>query len=232
MPENRFIIVILWVIAALILAACNAEVPFEEALSEVESVVETTAVAPTMPHSTPTLESATQTPPATPTLAPTEIPPAKETVNLPDLGPAPEFTNQVWLNTDAPITLASVQGEKAVLVEFWTFGCINCKRTIPWVREWHEKYSGDEFVVVSVHYPEFNYERELENVRNATVELDVPYSVAIDNEGTTWRAYKQRYWPTTYLIDKNGRIRLQHIGEFRDSSAAEMEAAIQTLMAQ
>lgn len=232
MPKNRFVIVVLWVCTVLIMAACRAEVQSEVAFSDVEDGVEATAVAPTTPHSNPAFASATQAPPATPTLTPTEIPPTKEAVNLPDLGPAPEITNQVWLNTDEPVTLASVQGEKAMLVEFWTFGCINCLRTIPWIREWHETYSGDDFVVVSVHYPEFDYERDIENVRAATVELDVAYPVAIDNDRVTWNAYKQRYWPTTYLIDKNGRIRVQHIGEFRESSAAEMDAAIQAVIAQ
>ncbi len=232
MLKNRLIIVFLWIIIGLIVTACRAEMLPDESLSAVEAGSMTTAVAPTTPHLNPTLIPATQAPPATPTLIPTEIPPTKETVNLPDLGPAPEITNQVWLNTDAPVTLASVQGEKAVLVEFWTFGCINCLRTIPWVREWHEKYSGDDFVVVSVHYPEFDYERDIENVREATVELNVAYPVAIDNERVTWNAYNQRYWPTTYLIDKNGRIRMQHIGEFRESSAAEMDAAIQAVIAQ
>lgn len=122
MTKNRFAVIVLWVLAGLILVACTGEAPLEAALSDADGGLIATAVVPTTPHSSPTLESATQTPPATPTLIPTEIPPTKESVNLPDLGPAPEITNQVWLNTDEPITLASVQGEKAVLVEFWTFG--------------------------------------------------------------------------------------------------------------
>ncbi len=122
MSKNRFVIVILWFFTVLIMAACRAEVQPEAALSDVEDGVEATAVVPTMPHSDPTIASETQAPPATPTLIPTEIPPTKVVVDLPDLGPAPEITNQVWLNTDEPVTLASVQGKKAVLVEFWTFG--------------------------------------------------------------------------------------------------------------
>ncbi len=83
-----------------------------------------------------------------------------------------------------------------------------------------------------MHYPEFTYEREIENVRAATQRLEVDYPVAIDNDRVTWNAYQQRYWPTTYLIDKNGRIRVRHIGEFNQGSAAEFEEAIQALIAQ
>ena len=86
--------------------------------------------------------------------------------------------------------------------------------------------------MISVHYPEFEYEREYDNVVEATERLGVAYPVAIDNDRVTWGAYRQRFWPTTYLIDKNGRIRYKHIGEFNDSSAAEAEAAIQALMSE
>ena len=100
---------------------------------------------------------------------------------------------------------------------------------IPWVREWHSKYSGDSFAVVSVHYPEFGYEEDVENVIEATERLGVEYPVAIDNDGRTWRAYDQRFWPTRYLLDKNGHIRFKHIGE---GAYEETEAYIQALMAE
>ncbi len=83
-----------------------------------------------------------------------------------------------------------------------------------------------------MHYPEFSYERDIDNVRQALIDLDVPYPVAIDNDRVTWGAYSQRYWPTTYLIDKAGRIRVKHIGEFNARSAAEFEQAIVALMAE
>jgi hypothetical protein len=96
---------------------------------------------------------------------------------------------------------------------------------IPWVREWYRQYSGDDFVVVGVHTPEFAYEREVPNVMEALERLNVPYPVAIDNAELTWRAYKQRYWPTRYLIDKMGRIRYHHVGEGAyDQTAAAIEA--------
>ena len=100
---------------------------------------------------------------------------------------------------------------------------------IPSLREWHEKYSSEGLVVIGNHYPEFGYEEDLDNLKAALVDLDVPYAVAQDNSGATWRAYRNRYWPTLYLIDKMGHIRYVHIGEGR---YAETETAIQTLLAE
>ena len=97
------------------------------------------------------------------------------------------------------------------------------------MREWHEKYRGDGLVVIGIHYPEFDYERDLENLKQAVERLDVPYPVAQDNDRQTWGAYGVRYWPTMFLIDKDGRIRYTHIGEGR---YAETERAIQTLLAE
>jgi len=100
---------------------------------------------------------------------------------------------------------------------------------IPWVREWYEKYEVDDFAVIGIHYPEFGYEEVYENVVQATVELGVDYPVAIDNDGATWRAYQQRFWPTRYLIDKGGNIRVKHIGE---GAYDENDLYIQALMAE
>lgn len=100
------------------------------------------------------------------------------------------------------------------------------------VREWHEKYTGDDFAVLSVHYPEFNYEKDLDNVQDALLRFEIEYPVAIDNDRRTWGAYGQRFWPTTYLIDKKGHIRLIHIGEYTRGSDKEIEAAIEALMAE
>lgn len=100
---------------------------------------------------------------------------------------------------------------------------------IPWVREWYQKYEGDDFAVVSIHYPEFGFEEDYNNVVKATVDLQVEYPVALDNDGLTWRAYRQRYWPTRYLIDKQGNIRFQHIGE---GAYEETESYIQQLIAE
>ena len=98
---------------------------------------------------------------------------------------------------------------------------------IPSLREWHEQYGVDGLVVIGNHFPEFSHEKDLENLKAAIERLDVPYPVAQDNDGKTWRAYHNRYWPTLYLIDKQGHIRYQHIGEGR---YPETEAAIQALL--
>jgi hypothetical protein len=100
---------------------------------------------------------------------------------------------------------------------------------IPWVREWYEKYEGDDFTVIGMHYPEFGFEEDFDNVLQATQELGVAYPVALDNDGATWRAYQQRYWPTRYLIDKEGNIRYTHIGE---GAYDETEYFIQQLIAE
>ena len=141
-------------------------------------------------------------------LEPTSPPP----LELPFLGQAPELENEVWLNTDQPLQLAGLRGQ-VVLLEMWTFGCINCKNVIPSLREWHEKYHREGLVIIGNHYPEFSYERDLDNLKEAIDRLDIPYPVTQDNERRTWGAYDNRYWPTLYLIDKQGNIRYVHIGE-------------------
>jgi glutathione peroxidase-family protein len=100
---------------------------------------------------------------------------------------------------------------------------------IPWVREWYKTYAGEDFIVIGMHYPEFGYEEEYDNVLQATKELGVDYPVALDNDGRTWRAYRQRYWPTRYLIDRQGNIRYMHIGE---GAYEETEQYIQALIAE
>ncbi len=96
------------------------------------------------------------------------------------------------------------------------------------MREWHNTYKDQGLVVIGNHYPEFDYERDLENLEAAIIRLEVPYPVMVDNDGQTWQAYRNRYWPTRYLIDKRGRIRYTHIGE---GAYPETEAAIQALLA-
>jgi hypothetical protein len=98
---------------------------------------------------------------------------------------------------------------------------------IPSLREWHETYSSEGLVLIGNHYPEFTYEEDLDNLKKAVQALEIPYAVAQDNQGDTWRAYNNRYWPTLYLIDKRGHIRFQHIGE---EAYDETEAAIQALL--
>ena len=133
-------------------------------------------------------------------------------VALEDLGPAPELTGiTAWINSD-PLTLASLRG-KVVLVHFWTFGCINCIHVQPYVKAWYDQYAADGFVVVGVHTPELSFERDIGNVRDAVAKDDVRFPVAFDPAYATWNAYRNRYWPAFFFVDKNGRIRHTHFGE-------------------
>jgi thiol-disulfide isomerase/thioredoxin len=144
---------------------------------------------------------------------------------LDNQGMPPELFNEVWLNSE-PLKLADLHG-KVVIVEFWTFGCINCKNVLPSLREWHQNYEDDGLVIIGVHTPEFGYEGELENVKQALVDLDVKYPVAIDNDWQTWRAYQNRYWPAKYFVDKAGNLRHIHIGE---GGYEQQEEIIQALL--
>lgn len=160
--------------------------------------------------------------------APPAESPMPKIAALPDLGPAPELTNETWLNVDSPLRLADLRG-KVVMVEMWTFGCINCQNVMPSLREWHSKYKDQGLVIIGNHYPEFSFEEDLQNLKDAIVRFDIQYPVAQDNDGATWRAYKNRYWPTLYLIDKQGYLRYVHIGEGRYE---ETEENIRALLAE
>jgi thiol-disulfide isomerase/thioredoxin len=125
--------------------------------------------------------------------------------------PAPEITGQSWLNS-APLKLAELRG-KVVLVEFWTFGCYNCRNVEPYIMAWHQKYVDRGLVVIGVHAPEFSYERVIANVQRYVREHAIQYPIAIDNDFNTWKRYNNRYWPAMYLIDKRGIIRYLRVGE-------------------
>jgi thiol-disulfide isomerase/thioredoxin len=124
---------------------------------------------------------------------------------------APDIANPTWLNSE-PLHLADLKG-KVVMVEFWTFGCYNCRNVEPYVKPWHRTYANQGFVVIGVHSPEFSHEREVENVRRYLHEHDIRFGVPIDNDFSTWNKYGNRYWPAMYLIDKQGVIRHVRIGE-------------------
>lgn len=148
---------------------------------------------------------------------------------LPQYGQAPEFVGiEKWLNTDVALTMESLRG-KVVLVDFWTYSCINCIRTLPYVTSWYEKYKDQGFVVVGVHTPEFEFEKKTANVADALKRYNINYPVAQDNDYGTWQAYNNRYWPAHYLIDVNGKIREYHFGE---GNYQETERAIQSLLAE
>ncbi len=132
--------------------------------------------------------------------------------NLGDYGMAPEIlTDGMWLNSD-PLSMEDLKG-KVVIIDFWTYSCINCVRTIPYLKSWFETYEDDGLVIIGVHSPEFAFERDPENLRKAMAELGVEWPVVQDNQFTQWRAYNNRYWPAKYFIDAQGRIRYFHFGE-------------------
>jgi len=161
-------------------------------------------------------------------LSAVDLEPTSSPGNLSDLGRAPELSNEVWLNTDQPLRLAKLRG-KVVLLEMWTFSCINCQHVIPTLKTWHREYQDQGLVIIGNHYPEFSYEKDLGNLQKAVEDLGLEYPIAQDNQGKTWQAYHNRYWPTLYLIDKKGFIRYRHIGE---GNYSETEAAIQKLLAE
>jgi len=131
---------------------------------------------------------------------------------LPNLGPAPELVGiNNWINSE-PLTLEDLRGQ-VVLIDFWTYSCINCVRTLPYLTDWYDKYADDGFVIIGVHTPEFAFEEYPENVQDAVERFDIEYPVAQDNEYQTWRAYNNRYWPAKYFIDAEGNIRYTHFGE-------------------
>ncbi len=141
---------------------------------------------------------------------------------LPALGGA-----TAWLNTP-PLTAAGLRGH-VVLIDFWTYTCINWLRTLPYVRAWAEKYKDHGLVVIGVHTPEFGFEHNLENVRRAARDLRVEYPIAIDNDYAIWSAFDNHYWPALYFVDAQGRIRHHHFGE---GQYEESEMIIQQLLAE
>lgn len=153
---------------------------------------------------------------------------AKTAEGLTYYGMAADFTGaKAWINSP-PLTLASLKG-KVVVVDFWTYSCINCLRTLPYVKAWAQQYADQGLVVIGVHTPEFAFEKQEDNVRKAVRDLGVAYPVALDSDWTIWKAYKNQYWPAHYFIDAQGRIRYEHFGE---GGYAESETAIRALLAE
>ncbi|RCW70566.1 cytochrome c biogenesis protein DipZ [Pseudorhodoferax soli] len=147
-------------------------------------------------------------------------------LDLPVLGAMPPIEGAVgWLNSPA-LSAQDLRG-KVVLVDFWTFGCINCRNALPHVREWHRKYKDQGLVVLGVHTPEFAYEKNTANVQRALVDLDVPFPVALDNNFAIWRAFRNNYWPALYFVDARGQIRFHHVGE---GAYEKSEQVIQQLL--
>ena len=142
---------------------------------------------------------------------------------------APEFAGITgYINAPENFTLASLRGH-VVLVDFWTYSCINCIRTFPYLESWNEKYSGDGLVIVGVHTPEFAFEKNYANVLAAVQRFGIKYPVLLDSNHATWDAYQNEYWPRDYLVDANGNVRFNHVGE---GGYGETEAQIVQLLSE
>jgi cytochrome c biogenesis protein CcdA/thiol-disulfide isomerase/thioredoxin len=145
---------------------------------------------------------------------------------LPNYGKAAELVGiSGWINSP-PLTLKQLHG-KVVLIDFWTYSCINCLRTLPYIKKWYADYKDKGFVVIGVHTPEFEFEKDHQNVESAAKRLGITYPIAQDNDYKTWQAYQNEYWPAHYLIDQNGNIRSVHFGE---GGYVETENAIRNLL--
>jgi thiol-disulfide isomerase/thioredoxin len=133
----------------------------------------------------------------------------------------PEFQGiQQWLNS-SPLTRQDLKG-RVVLLQFWTLGCINCQRTLPYITSWHQQYAKQGLQVIGVHTPEFPFERKVSNIQAAMKRHGITYPVAIDNNFKTWQAYRNEYWPHLFLADRQGIIRYDHIGEGAYAETAQM----------
>lgn len=140
---------------------------------------------------------------------------------------APELVEpNGFINAD-PFTLESLRGDKVVLLDIWTYSCINCQRTVPYLNAWYEKYKDDGLVIVGVHSPEFTFEKNRANVQDAVERLGIKYPVVMDNDFTTWRAYENSWWPRKFLIDVDGYVVYDHIGE---GGYEETESVLQQLL--
>lgn len=130
-----------------------------------------------------------------------------------------------FINTDGkPVTIGEFVGKKVVLIDFWTYSCINCQRTTPYLNSWHEKYKDKGLLIIGIHTPEFEFEKDYKNVKTAVEKFGIKFPVVLDNDYSTWTAYKNQYWPRKYLIDIDGYVVYDHIGE---GSYEETERKIQ-----
>lgn len=157
---------------------------------------------------------------------------ARALEGVPDLSvsepyPAPEIALEEWINSD-PLTMAKLKG-KVVVIDFWTYSCINCQRTLPYLIDWDKKYRKDGLVVIGAQAPEFAFEKVRSNVEEAVKEAGITYPVVLDNDLELWNAYQNRYWPAKYFIDRQGNVRHTHFGE---GEYAESERIIRYLLSE
>ncbi len=148
--------------------------------------------------------------PASPAPAPAS---PTELATVPPVGKSlPEFQGiSQWLNS-APLTVADLRGS-VVLIQFWTFACINCQRTLPYIVQWHQRYAAQGLKVIGIHTPEFAFERDVNTIKQALQKHNITYPVPVDSGFQTWQAYRNEYWPHLFLADRQGALRYDHIGE-------------------
>ena len=213
------LLVVVIIVAAIAIAGCASSEKATEELTAAPATAEPEAETPT---GTPQEETAALLTPEMERATPTPIPKPKIAK-----GPlAPEVVGiKAWINSH-PLKIGDLKG-KVVLVDFWTYTCVNCIRTFPYLKVWHAKYADDGLVILGVHSPEFTFEEKLENVRQAVKSNGIGWAVALDNDHATWKAYENYAWPAKYLIDKDGIIRYKHFGE---GAYSETELKIRELL--
>ena len=140
---------------------------------------------------------------------------------------APEISSGLWINSE-PLTLKSLRG-RVVLIDFWTFACYNCRNILPAVKKWDTLYRDQGLTIISVHTPELDYERDIDNLRREVAKLGIKYPVVTDNDYSTWKAYGVEAWPTLFVLDKKGRVRWVRVGE---GAYDETEQVIKKLLAE
>ncbi len=244
--SNFFAAILLLALAAVLAVACGAEDPTPDATgpspqadatAAPTAAAQATAVSAGGPTSAPAAAqpaaptsvtaAPTAAPPAVASAAPSPTPPGAPRDIGGDVGnQAPELMGtQEWINS-GPLTLEELRG-KVVLIDFWTYTCVNCLRTLPYLQQWYDRYEDDGLVIVGVHTPEFEFEKDFDNVVQATVTEGVDWPVVQDNEFAVWRSFSNRYWPAKYLIDRHGVVRYRHFGE---GKYGETEDWIRTLL--
>lgn len=203
--RNIGLILAMGVIIGSIVYLESKKVHLNSAAGATDDAIDLTSVATDAPHTSDFAERVAQ------------YPAAKELV-----------TPDGYINTNnVPITIKSLIGKKVILVDFWTYSCINCQRTIPYLNAWYNKYKDAGLEIIGVHSPEFEFEKNLSNVQAAVTKFGIQYPVVLDSEMQTWNAYDNQYWPEEYLIDINGLVVERHIGE---GGYADTEAKIQQLL--
>ena len=233
---HRFSLTILLSLVVFLIAACGAGQTSESAASQAAPQVaapQPAAPAAPAPTARPPLQVTGPAAAAVPTPEPTAAPVAKPAED--SVVPSTERHDPVaaeltgitgWINSE-PFTIESLRG-KVVLIDFWTYTCINCIRTLPYLKEWHTKYADEGLVIIGVHTPEFEFEKNKDNVVQASIKHMLEYAIAQDNDFATWRAYNNMFWPAKYLIDKDGYIVYTHFGE---GAYEETEMKIRELLA-